>query len=92
MQVKVRLYSILREKLPPEAEGRATLTLKEGATITDLLDAMDIERNVVVSVNGEHERDLDQPLKDEDLVRLFSSVSGGAVCQIHRSRTRKESI
>lgn len=79
MQVEVRLYSILRERLPPEAKGRAMVDLEQGATIANLLEAMEIDRNVVVSLNGRHERDHDQQLKPGDLVRLFSSVSGGVV-------------
>ena len=57
MEIEVRLYSILREKLPPEIKGRTTVTLQENATIAELLQELEIERNVVVSVNGEHERD-----------------------------------
>lgn len=53
--------------------------LEQGATIANLLEAMEIDRNVVVSLNGRHERDHDQQLKPGDLVRLFSSVSGGVV-------------
>jgi sulfur carrier protein ThiS len=78
MEVEVRLYSILREKLPPEARGRTTVTLEESATVADLLEALEIEPNVVVSVNGDHERDHDRQLNPGDLVRLFSSISGGA--------------
>lgn len=75
--VDVQLYSILREKLPREAKGRTTLHLEDGAAITQVLDELDIQRNVVISVNGEHARNHDRKLADGDRVRIFSSVSGG---------------
>lgn len=77
MEVHLQLYSILREKLPPEAKGRAVLQLDEGATLGDLLQDLNIERRVIISVNDEHETDRSRRLKDGDTVRLFSSISGG---------------
>jgi molybdopterin converting factor small subunit len=90
--IDVQLYSILREKLPREARGRATLQLGDGATVEDLLAKLDIERNVVISVNDEHARDTDRKLQDGDLVRIFSSVSGGEGRRQWISSKRKESL
>ncbi|MCJ7536090.1 MAG: sulfur carrier protein ThiS [Anaerolineales bacterium] len=73
----MQLYSILREKLPPEAEGRAVFQMKEGTTLADLLIELDISRRVVISVNGVHESDRSQRLQDGDEVKIFSSISGG---------------
>ena len=77
MKIHVQLYSILREKLPPEAKGRAVLQLNEGALLADLLDKLGIVRRVVMSVNDEHETDVSHRLKDGDQVKIFSSISGG---------------
>ena len=77
MQVHLQLYSILRDKLPPEAKGRAVLRLDEAATLADLLDELDIKRRVVISVNEAHETDKSRQLQDGDQVKIFSSVSGG---------------
>lgn len=77
LDINLQLYSILREKLPPEAKGRTVLNIEEGATLADLLDELDIKRRVVISLNEEHETDLSHQLHDGDEVKIFSSVSGG---------------
>ena len=77
MKVHLQLYSVLRDKLPPGAKGRAVLRLDEGATLIDLLDELGIERKVVISVNDAHESDKSRQLHDGDEVKIFSSVSGG---------------
>jgi thiamine biosynthesis protein ThiS len=77
LEIHLQLYSILREKLPPEAKGQAVLQLKDGASLQDLLDKLDITRKVVISVNDEHESDVSHQLQDGDKIRIFSSVSGG---------------
>jgi len=83
------LYSILREKLPAEAQGRAVLRLAEDATLEDVLRELAIGRRVVVSVNGEHEPDRSRPMHDQDEVKIFSSVSGGAVDAGRRGAGRR---
>ena len=77
MEIHVQLHSILRNKLPPETKGRAMLHLKSGAILQDLLDELDITRKVLLSVNGEHESDTTRQLQDGDIVKMFSSISGG---------------
>jgi thiamine biosynthesis protein ThiS len=77
LQVHLQLYSILRDKLPPEVKGRAVMRLDEAATLADLLGELDIKRRVVISVNDEHETDKSRQLQDGDQVKIFSSVSGG---------------
>ena len=77
MEVHLQLYSILREKLPPETQGLTVLQLEVGATLADILKELGIERKVVISVNGVHETDKSRQLQDGDEVKLFSSVSGG---------------
>ena len=77
MEVHLQLYSILREKLPPEAKGRAVMQLDENASLADLLEELNITRRVVISVNGEHETDRSRHLQDGDEIKIFSSISGG---------------
>jgi len=77
LKIHLKLYSILREKLPADANGRAVIQLREGATLADLLDKLGIERRVVISVNEFQELDKSRQLKDGDEVKIFSSVSGG---------------
>lgn len=77
MEVKLQLYSVLRDKLPPESKGRAVLRLHEGVTLAELIDELGIKRRVVISVNDVHEADKSRQLQDGDEVKIFSSVSGG---------------
>ncbi|HHH83028.1 MAG TPA: MoaD/ThiS family protein [Chloroflexi bacterium] len=77
MEIRVQLYSILREKLPAEAKGSAVRQLEDGATLAELLADLGIERRVVVSVNDVQEPDLSRPLSDGDEVKIFASISGG---------------
>ena len=77
MEVHLQLYSILREKLPPEAKGCAVMQLDENASLADLLEELNITRRVVISVNGEHETDRSRQLQDGDEIKIFSSISGG---------------
>lgn len=77
IEIHLQLYSILREKLPPDAEGQAVLQMKDGASLQDLLDRLDITRKVVISVNEEHESDISRRLQDGDQIKIFSSISGG---------------
>lgn len=77
MEIRLQLYSILREKLPPEANGKTNLHMEEGSTLADLLEQLSITRRVVISVNGDHESDRGRVLQEGDEVKIFSSISGG---------------
>jgi molybdopterin converting factor small subunit len=77
LEIQLQLFSILREKLPPEDNGQTVLSLDEGATLADLMQKLNITRKVVVSVNDVQETDQSRQLNDGDVVMLFSSVSGG---------------
>lgn len=78
MEIHLQLYSILREKLPPEAKGRTVLRLDKEATLADVLVEIGIKRKVVISVNGVHQSDQSRRLRDGDVVKIFSAISGGA--------------
>jgi sulfur carrier protein ThiS len=73
----LQLFSILRDKLPPELKGKTIMHLNEGSTIEDLLKELDITRKVVLSVNDVQESDHSRQLYDGDIVKIFSSVGGG---------------
>jgi len=77
IKIHLQLYSILREKLPPEANGQIVLQLNDGASLQDLLDEFNITRKVTISVNETHESDMSRQLQDGDQVKIFSSISGG---------------
>ena len=77
IKIHLQLYSILREKLPPESNGQTVLQLDDGTSLQNLLDELGITRKVVISVNEEHESDMSRRLQDGDRVKIFSSISGG---------------
>ena len=70
MEIHLQLLSGLREKLPPETEGRAVLNLDKGATLADLLGELGIKHKVIISVNGVQEADTSRLLEDGERVRI----------------------
>ncbi len=84
MKVEVRLFASLREKLPGALRGRATLELPEGASLHELLGALEIEPRMaqMVLVNGaQAPRDPGERgalrLAAGDTVAIFPPVAGG---------------
>jgi len=47
MQVNIRLYGPLRDHLPAEAKGRASLTLAEGANVQEIFTQLGLPRNLL---------------------------------------------
>jgi len=78
MKLKVILYSTLREKLPPENNGRIELTLLERCTISDVVHQLDISGVFLCAINGAIERDMRTPIHDGDELRFFRPGSGGS--------------
>jgi thiamine biosynthesis protein ThiS len=77
LQVNVHLHGILREHLPPEAKGRAILSLDDGATVGDLLAQLGIKRRVIVALNHDQEPDETYVLQDGDKVSIYTIIGGG---------------
>ena len=77
LTIHVILHSYLREKLPPQAKGRADLPLPIGSSIADAFAALGIGPGVAWSLNGKLERDQAIILQDGDELRVFRQGSGG---------------
>jgi len=77
LEIHVQLFSILRDKLPPGSKGQAVLQLKSGSSLQDLLNELGITRKVVITVNSVQEMDTSRQLQNGDIVKMFSSISGG---------------
>jgi len=77
VKITLQLFSVLREKLPPELKGKTVLHLEDGSSINDVLINLGITRKVVISVNGTQVSDKDYVLNDGDEIKMFSSISGG---------------
>jgi molybdopterin synthase sulfur carrier subunit len=79
MKVEVRLFANLAKLLPPGSQNkRATITVKKGATVEDLMDKLDIPQKVtnIIMVNGMH-RDRKTELNEDDVVSVFPPIAGG---------------
>lgn len=77
MRVNVILHSILREKLPAEARGRAALEFPEGALVRDVFARLDLPAGALWAVNEQVDKNLDRPLADGDTLRFFRPGAGG---------------
>ncbi|HWR15619.1 MAG TPA: molybdenum cofactor biosynthesis protein MoaE [Terriglobales bacterium] len=101
MQVKVLFFGSLRDAMGKSSE---TMTLPEGAAISDLLKSVTRDKPAVsalipslaISVNQEYAT-RDVQLRDRDEVALLPPVSGGAVtagesCEIVRDRIDTASV
>lgn len=78
MHVQVKLFSQLRNLLPPAARGQISVELSDGATVAYLLAYLGIADQVkLVTVNDQPEPARDRALHDRDVVRIFPAVVGG---------------
>lgn len=79
MKVEVRLFANLAKLLPPGSQNkRATMTVRKGTTVADLLDRLKIPLRItnIVMVNGVH-KDKDTELEEGDVVSVFPPIAGG---------------
>jgi len=77
IRVHVRLFSILRHRPDGSLQDSLTLELPEGATVADVLRALQApELDVLIAVNDE-QCDESAPLQDGDEVELIPAVAGG---------------
>ena len=84
IQIEVRLFGGLRDKLPNAARGRSDFEIHEGASVVDLLDTLDIQSELaaMLLVNGEQiTRDrgvrAQRQLEPGDVVSIFPPLAGG---------------
>jgi thiamine biosynthesis protein ThiS len=77
LKVDVHLHGILRDHLPREAKGRATIDLEDGASVGDLISHLGIKRRVIVALNGGQKSDETHILSDGDQASIFTVIGGG---------------
>ncbi len=77
MKVNVHLHGILRDHLPADAKGRATINLEDGASVGDLLSQLGIKRRVIISLHGNQKLDKTHILQDGEQVSIFTVIGGG---------------
>ena len=79
MKVEVRMFANLAKLLPPGSQNkRATMTVKKGTTVDELLEGLKIPEKVtnIVMVNGV-QGDREAELKEGDVVSVFPPIAGG---------------
>lgn len=78
MTVTVTLFADLRRFLPRGADGPQRFTVREGATLADLLATIGVApgADVTAAVDGEL-AEPDTPLRDGADVMLLSPMEGG---------------
>jgi MoaE-MoaD fusion protein len=82
MQVRVRLFAVLRERA---GAGEIELDLPEGAVVGDALERVQTLTDgvpVVMAINHEY-ADASAPLSSGDELALIPPVSGGSVGSLH---------
>lgn len=84
MEVHVRLFASLRDRLPAGTRGRGTLALEDGASLQDLLDRLDIEARLaqMVLIDGQQaprdrQKRLQTVLAHDQTISIFPPVAGG---------------
>jgi len=77
VRIHVELMGPLVDYLPESQHGQTTQSLRDGATVADLLTELNIKRKVVVAVNEDEEKELEHVLVDGDEVIVFTVISGG---------------
>ncbi len=75
MQITIKLMGFLKDKTPPDS----TLTLADPTTVEEVLNALDIPRELVqvTTVNGSFEQDRSRQLVDGDELSVIPPVGGG---------------
>ena len=79
MKVEVRLFANLAKLLPPGSQNkRATMTVKKGTTIDELLEKLKLPSKItnVVMVNGVS-KSRESQLEEGDVISVFPPIAGG---------------
>ncbi len=84
MQIHLRLFASLRDRLPAADRGRADIELAEGASLADLIAQLEIPEHLaqMVLVDGQQAprrrgQRSERILVDGQTVSIFPPVSGG---------------
>ncbi len=79
MIVTVRLHANLRRPSSDSTVDQMTLELNDGATLTSLLELLEIriDPEALLMLVNRRRADPEQTLRDQDDIRLFPAISGG---------------
>ncbi len=83
MKITVRLFAMLRDRLPPNSNGEEMeIEVEEGATAQEIIQQLEIPPELanLVMVNGYHllpEEIKNRPLEAGETISIFPPVAGG---------------
>ncbi len=80
MTIEVKLFATLRKYLPSDGDGKsARVELQAGATVTDLLESMEIPGAAaqLILINGQHTSDRKRVIEGDCEVSIFPALAGG---------------
>jgi len=81
--VKVKLFAMLRDKLPADSNGEdIDLEMEDGSTARDAITRLEIPPPMahLVMINGYHllpDEIENRPLKDGEVLSIFPPIAGG---------------
>ena len=83
MVIKVKLFAMLREKLPSDSNGEdVEVDVAEGTTARNIIDRLEIPPQLahLVMINGYHllpDEIVSRPLQAGETLSIFPPVAGG---------------
>jgi len=79
MKIELRVSSILKNKVPSSKINLAEdkWELSEGTSVADILQVLNLTNSPTILVVNNRQVDKEAILRDGDVFRVFSAVSGG---------------
>jgi len=79
MKIELRVSSILKNKVPSSKINLAEdkWELSEGTSVADILQVLNLPNSPTILVVNNRQVDKEAILRDGDVFRVFSAVSGG---------------
>jgi len=77
LKIDVRLFGIMRDRIPNAHSGNLIIEMKRGKSVADLRAQLDLADLVGLAVNENVAEDNSLVLKDGDQVHLYTAIGGG---------------
>jgi len=80
MKITIKLFSILRRYLPPNAvDSSFEIEIASGSKVIDILVKTNIPLDLprIILINGKRAFSLEEPVKDNDTISFFPPMAGG---------------
>jgi molybdopterin converting factor small subunit len=77
LKIDVRLFGIMRDRIPNAHSGNLTVEMTKGKSVADLRTQLDLADLVGLAVNENVAEDNSLVLKDGDQVHLYTAIGGG---------------